>query len=62
MFLKVTFPGFKQLQAAVERLEGRGGETWRSCLQRMATLEEKVVLQTDVVRIVDRVLGEAAAA
>lgn len=47
-----------QQQAAVERLEGRGGETWRSCLQRMATLEEKVVLQTDVSRIVDRVLGE----
>eukprot|EP00435_Cladocopium_sp_Y103_P050505 s787_g15.t1 len=47
-----------QQQAAVERLEGRGGETWRSCLQRMATLEEKVVLQSDVSRIVDRVLGE----
>lgn len=22
-------------QAALERLEGRGGETWRGCLQRM---------------------------
>ncbi|CAJ1337849.1 unnamed protein product, partial [Effrenium voratum] len=47
-----------QHQAALERLEGRGSETWRGCLQRMATMEEKVVLQTDVVRIVDRVLGE----
>eukprot|EP00931_Biecheleriopsis_adriatica_P119539 TRINITY_DN9476_c0_g1_i1.p1 TRINITY_DN9476_c0_g1~~TRINITY_DN9476_c0_g1_i1.p1 ORF type:complete len:564 (-),score=140.82 TRINITY_DN9476_c0_g1_i1:99-1790(-) len=48
----------RQHQAAMERLEGRGGETWRSCLHRMASLEEKAVLQTDIGRIVDRTLAE----
>jgi len=52
----------RQQQAAVERLEGRGGETWRTCLQRMAVLEEKAVLQSDVARIVDRTLSEVRTA
>ena len=30
----------QQQQLALERLEQRGGETWRSCLQRMSALEE----------------------
>ena len=47
-----------QQQAALERMEGRGTESWRGCLQRMAQLEEKVLLQSDVSRLVDRVLGE----
>lgn len=48
----------RQIQGSLERLDRHGSETWRSCLQRMANLEEKVVLQSDIVRIVDRTLAE----
>ncbi|CAE7770110.1 unnamed protein product, partial [Symbiodinium sp. CCMP2456] len=48
----------RQIQGSLERLDRHGSETWRSCLQRMASLEEKVVLQSDIVRIVDRTLAE----
>jgi len=48
----------QQQQQAIEKLEGRGGETWRVCLQRMSALEERVVLQADTPRIIERVLAE----
>jgi hypothetical protein len=48
----------QQHQNALERLEGRGGETWRVCLQRMASLEEKVVLQSDTKRLIEHALNE----
>lgn len=48
----------RQTQTVLDRLEGRGGETWRTCLHRMASLEEKAVLQSDVASILDRMLSE----
>lgn len=48
----------RQTQTVLDRLEGRGGETWRTCLHRMASLEEKAVLQSDVAKLIDRTLSE----
>jgi len=48
----------QQHQLAVERLEGRGGETWRVCLQRMSALEERVVMQSDTPRLIEHALNE----
>jgi len=48
----------QQQQSALERLEGRGGETWRTCLHRMSQLEERAMLQTDLPRLLEQFMNE----
>eukprot|EP00929_Paragymnodinium_shiwhaense_P003145 TRINITY_DN10356_c0_g1_i1.p1 TRINITY_DN10356_c0_g1~~TRINITY_DN10356_c0_g1_i1.p1 ORF type:complete len:1072 (-),score=263.74 TRINITY_DN10356_c0_g1_i1:361-3576(-) len=48
----------RQQQQASERMDGRSAETWRLCLQRMSSLEEKALLQTDVARLIEKTMNE----